>query len=36
MLKPLEAYLKGVIGNGVPVKGYIDLDTTFGKRGKPK
>ncbi|CAL5187889.1 unnamed protein product [Lathyrus oleraceus] len=31
MLKPLEAYLKGTFGDGVPVKGYIDLDTTFGK-----
>ncbi|CAL5187890.1 unnamed protein product [Lathyrus oleraceus] len=31
MLKPLEAYLKGNLGAGVPVKGYIDLDTTFGK-----
>lgn len=31
MLKPLEAYLKGNFGDGVPVKGYIDLDTTFGK-----
>ncbi|XP_058777981.1 uncharacterized protein LOC131652199 [Vicia villosa] len=31
MLKPFEAYLKGTLGDGVPVKGYIDLDTTFGK-----
>ncbi|XP_058772800.1 uncharacterized protein LOC131646871 [Vicia villosa] len=31
MLKPFQAYLKGNTGDGVPVKGYIDLDTTFGK-----
>ncbi|CAK8539728.1 unnamed protein product [Lathyrus sativus] len=31
MLKPLEAYLNGTIGGGVPIKGYIDLDTTIGK-----
>ncbi|CAK8539726.1 unnamed protein product [Lathyrus sativus] len=31
MLKPFKAYLKGSFGGGVPVKGYIDLDTTFGK-----
>jgi hypothetical protein len=32
MLKPYdESYLKGVIRDGVPVKGYIDLDTIFGE-----
>jgi hypothetical protein len=37
MLKQCEdAFLKDVIGNGVPVKGYIDLDTTFGKGGDAK
>ncbi|WJX55373.1 hypothetical protein P8452_41151 [Trifolium repens] len=37
MLKQCEdAFLKDVFGNGVPVKGYIDLDTTFGKGGDAK
>ncbi|XP_045809794.1 uncharacterized protein LOC123904143 [Trifolium pratense] len=37
MLKQCEnAFLKDVIGNGAPVKGYIDLDTTFGKGGNAK
>ncbi|XP_024640164.1 uncharacterized protein [Medicago truncatula] len=31
MLKPCQAFLKYTFGKGVPVKGYIDLDTTFGK-----
>ncbi|MCI17212.1 hypothetical protein A2U01_0038359, partial [Trifolium medium] len=38
MLKQCEdAFLKDVIGNSVvPVKGYVDLDTTFGKGGDAK
>lgn len=31
MLKPCQAFLRYTMGKGVPVKGYIDLDTTFGK-----
>ncbi|RHN54027.1 hypothetical protein MtrunA17_Chr5g0402221 [Medicago truncatula] len=31
MLKPCQGFLKGTFGKGLPVKGYIDLDTTFGK-----
>lgn len=36
MLKPFEGFLKGTFGDGVPVKGYVDLDTTFGKGGNVK
>jgi hypothetical protein len=37
MLKPLrDTFLMGTIGETVPVKGYIDLDTTFGKGGNAK
>ncbi|GAU17351.1 hypothetical protein TSUD_232270 [Trifolium subterraneum] len=38
MLKPFnfKAFLMGAIGETVPVKGYIDLDTTFGKGGNAK
>jgi hypothetical protein len=36
MLKPCQANLMGFLGEGVAVKGYIDLDTTFGKGGNTK
>ncbi|PNX94470.1 hypothetical protein L195_g017646 [Trifolium pratense] len=36
MLKPFKTFLKGTIGETVSVKGYIDLDTTFGKGGNTK
>jgi hypothetical protein len=37
MLKPLrDTFLMGTIGETVSVKGYIDLDTTFGKGGNAK
>jgi hypothetical protein len=32
----MRSISQGIFGEGVPVKGYIDLDTTFGKGGNTK